>query len=1181
MRDTSYYFSKQHSQQPNRIRGGEKKVMKKSLSLLLVLALVVSMFATVASAADATSSQSKFDALKAQGIFNGYPDGTAGLDKDMTRAEFAKVLSLTLKLTEDAKAVSIYKDKDIAKHWAAPYIGAVTNAKLMTGAFNFFSPKANVTIEQLAKTLVVAAGLTPVKDAKVDGKVSTSWDAAGYVKAALDAKLIPAFEDYTVKAKRSVLVDAVYAYATTITKVVEVKEAKALDAKTVEVTFTDGVTQKFTLDTALVANKETEVTVKYLDKEYKVKVTFVSSAVNVDSLLGYTNTKVQVTLTDAVKSVDKSAFAIKDAAGKALEVKDATLSADGKKVYLTTPAQVAFSKYTLTVDGKSYDFVAEEADTTKPTAVVVAQQDATVKVTFSESVDAATATNAANYTFDKGVTVTNAALSGKVVTLTTSEQTQGTLYTLTIQNVTDIAGNAIDKKDFYVGGVKDTVKPYVKNGAVVIDAQGVLTVEFSEPVTAATATNVANYTVTNNLTVVKATQDADNAAIVYLETTEQTVGATYQLTVANVADKAGNVIDKKDGLYFGGVKDTAKPTVAAVTIGKDAVVTVQFSEKVDTATAGNVANYLVSDGVTVTKVTYSGANVYLTTTEQVVGKTYTLTIQNVADLKGNVVDKVVKYFGGVKDTTGPVPSLSSHARANQRVYITFDEPVDAAIAGNPTNYKFDGDLGYPSRAWYDADTNTVELKTAVQTNGKVYNATFANFKDALGNAAKSDAKVQFVGYNDISASLAALKGVTPVNVNTIDLIFSKEVDETLLGVTVTDKTTGTAVSVGSVVYKATKKSDKTTVTVQFATPTDKNPELFKLGHLYEVTVTGPIDTTDSANVKLFAGTNVANAAPQVLLVTPINKTAVKVTFSEKVSAVDATYFQISRTVSGVTTTITPSSVSASSGTDITLYLPSALDDYAIYDLTVVSPGIKDAAGFGDLVIVKDSVAVVTKFAGTPVTNTAPKVITASALDKYNFQIVFSEPVKGNFATGNYFTLYDQTAATYVSITGATYAFDTDSQSKVTVKLKAGFDAALVSGHVYKVIVNSAGLAGITDLQNLAYDATTDANYTLLSGVDISNAQPSIVAVEAQGNAIKVTFSEAVSQPAVSDFIVTINGTTVAFTVGTFDADDNSVVLTTSAPFAANLTGKIQLTGTSVKDVNYQGPVTDAVTFGTK
>ena len=76
----STHSSTQHSHLFKQIRGGEKKVMKKSLSLVVTGALVTSVFASSAFAAD-LSSQEKFDALKAAGIVSGYPDGTAGPDE--------------------------------------------------------------------------------------------------------------------------------------------------------------------------------------------------------------------------------------------------------------------------------------------------------------------------------------------------------------------------------------------------------------------------------------------------------------------------------------------------------------------------------------------------------------------------------------------------------------------------------------------------------------------------------------------------------------------------------------------------------------------------------------------------------------------------------------------------------------------------------------------------------------------------------------------------------------------------------------------------------------------------------------------------------------------------------------------------------------------------------------------
>lgn len=62
-------------------------------------------------------------------IADGYPDGNFYPDKYITRAEIARIMTLFLNLTP---AIPTYKDVGIS-HWASGSIGAVANAKIMTG----------------------------------------------------------------------------------------------------------------------------------------------------------------------------------------------------------------------------------------------------------------------------------------------------------------------------------------------------------------------------------------------------------------------------------------------------------------------------------------------------------------------------------------------------------------------------------------------------------------------------------------------------------------------------------------------------------------------------------------------------------------------------------------------------------------------------------------------------------------------------------------------------------------------------------------------------------------------------------------------------------------------------------------------------------------------------------------
>ena len=83
---------------------------------------------------------------------------------------------------------------------------------------------------------------------------------------------------------------------------------------------------------------------------------------------------------------------------------------------------------------------------TPPQLVSAGASSATeVQVIFSEPLDQTTAETAAHYQIDNGVTVSGASLTAdaNIVVLATSSLSTGITYTLTVNNVTDTAGNPI------------------------------------------------------------------------------------------------------------------------------------------------------------------------------------------------------------------------------------------------------------------------------------------------------------------------------------------------------------------------------------------------------------------------------------------------------------------------------------------------------------------------------------------------------------------------------------------------------------------------------------------------------------------------------------------------------------------------------------------------------------------
>ncbi|MFC3772165.1 hypothetical protein [Paenibacillus sp. GCM10012303] len=279
---------KLNSQTSNVNRGGEKKVMKKSLSVLVATAMVSSMFASVAFAAELTT-QEKLDALIAAGIFD--KDGTgqgSELEAKMSREQLAKIVALLKKL--EVQSGTSYTDV-AADRWSAGFIQAVSKVKpmIMDGvADGVFDPSGDVTLEQLATVAVRALGLTVKTDAEVKGDVS-DW-AKGYVATAVANGLLPdaANTDFTKPAIRAQLVEATYAAKEVLAEMekpakVSVKEVKATGVTTVQVTFDRDVadtakaeftlkkgTQNVTIDTAATKWSEDKKTATLKLKDMKI-----------------------------------------------------------------------------------------------------------------------------------------------------------------------------------------------------------------------------------------------------------------------------------------------------------------------------------------------------------------------------------------------------------------------------------------------------------------------------------------------------------------------------------------------------------------------------------------------------------------------------------------------------------------------------------------------------------------------------------------------------------------------------------------------------------------------------------------------------------------------------------------------------------------------------------------------
>jgi hypothetical protein len=480
MSDTSY-STKEKSQFMN-VQGGEKKVMKKILSVALSTAMAFSMFASVAFGDAATTPQQKFDALAAKGILNGYPDGQAHLEKDLTRAEFAKIVTKLFDLTEVTNKLS-YKDKGYnASNWAVPYIEAVTAANLMQGKDTvkaIFDYNGKVTVEEVAAVLFRALKL---EAPTTSDNTASAW-AKGYAQAVIDAGLIAKDTNFKANASRSLVVEVAYA-VDQLKAAPTVASAEAVSPTKVVVTFSDKTTTTVELTTALVAGVETTINFKHNDHDYTTKVTLQAPKVvsveapNAKQLVVKFNRAVDAdTIAEDGKLINGvvQVTALSSSPTVTAAGAEVSFNTDNTTATITFPGlEYLKGQYTVVVADKvkttsaeaipAFTNILSVADTTAPTvATVNAVAKATtnkVYVKFSEPVKPA-----GIIAYVNGAAATVQRDTYDTFVLTTGNLNSGTTYDVSLTNVSDFAGNVANPNPIKtsVTVVSDVAAPVVKS----------------------------------------------------------------------------------------------------------------------------------------------------------------------------------------------------------------------------------------------------------------------------------------------------------------------------------------------------------------------------------------------------------------------------------------------------------------------------------------------------------------------------------------------------------------------------------------------------------------------------------------------------------------------------------------------------------------------------------------------
>ena len=237
--------------------------------------------------------------------------------------------------------------------------------------------------------------------------------------------------------------------------------------------------------------------------------------------------------------------------------------------------------------------------------------------------------------------------------------------------------------------------------------------------------------------------------------------------------------------------DTVKPIALYAYAVMNKYVNIVFSKAIDSEFANVTGNYWI-DGLIITDaVLLSDSKTVALTTAQQQSITYKLTMFNITDLAGNVMDTSTILFQGTSYSK-ETPLYISYARSlnEYTLEVVFNKPVryESSVdalhsAGNVANYKIIGLNVVSANLIVEAqapDGNNIGKKVILTTSiqsSRTYVLSVTNLVDAYQQPIVSDNSVDFLG-QDSSVIVETLRVVYATSLNTtqFEVGYNKQVE---------------------------------------------------------------------------------------------------------------------------------------------------------------------------------------------------------------------------------------------------------------------------------------------------------------------------------------------------------------------------------------------------------------------
>ncbi|KPU27427.1 hypothetical protein TR13x_04980 [Caloranaerobacter sp. TR13] len=861
--------------------------MKKVLSLVLVLALVLGTFSFALAAPSTPDYTEAGSLLKDLGVLTGDASGDLMLDKELKRQDMIVLLSRLMGKEDVAKNFPFAPTfTDVEDPFYAPYI-AWAQAEGITNGIgdNLFGFNQKLTVAQLQTFLLRAlgyenawenraqlveqaglmAGLT-AEDNAVASRGLMAAVTVNTLKATVNGK------DKTLAAELNLQLPKEIVSLAAVEATAKVGEAVELPA-TVTATYDDGTTADVAVtwaavDTSAAGTVTVEGTVEGTEIKAVATVTVEEPELAVESVTA-TNLKEVVVkfnkAVDATEAAKTDNYSVKDNT-----VALATVADDNMSVTLTLGTAVAQqSDIEVTVKkalGLSDDVtmtVSNVIDVTIPVAESIKLTGPkTFEITFSEPVQE-DGTNAKVLVENGVYGVASKTLStdGRTltVTLSASSLAEGN-YEVKVSGYKDFANFAAMTKTFTLAYAKDTTIPTVTLKSA---TQTEVKVEFDRPVYIEGTTNPLTvdyfyhtysawkpYSVTttdNKVYTLQFKDTDDNTVDPILPEGNVVITVLYSANDKAVEDAWGNKMTEDVKLVATIEADNTAPTVEKVEATAEDTIEVTFSEDVNTPTS---ANFVIKDSEakeisqTISNIAYDSEKYVatLTLSSKLSGGNYTIEVKDITDkaLAANKITAVTLSFT-VTDKTPPTVSSAvyvDNASGDDYVYVTFSESMATSGEGSildKNNYRL-----YDASASKDIELPT-DAKVELFGSDKKVKITlpdgtdFSNDVLRVGRVADAQGNFIVAFQTDVTWSPDAAPQVTAVNF----------IDKNKIEITV-DRILTTVVADGFTVTDGTYTAEL--AAISFTTDDDAGTTTITGTLKAEVALSGPAD--DISNYQL-------------------------------------------------------------------------------------------------------------------------------------------------------------------------------------------------------------------------------------------------------------------------------------------------------------------------------------------